>query len=462
MDFCSEEIIEGTEKELKAMEGVKLLYDRKGGFTGKGIRFKVTVSGATLALYQGLWMEKEEDGSYKGVTAEVQDGKTIKITASETGSRRQILETGKDAGPAGLAIWQDEKVENQPEDLYFYDLDQLNEEGRLERTEDKSVYKVLDERGNFICYADVKTGMAFVYDDHERIMAYIADETGEKKLVYSVQVYKDKNGESVYKEKRSVDDENGLPVYDKQGHFTTKEERWTSDNSTDSKGEAERRGGLHEIKRLPFGAYILQEEQVPFEQGYVQAPYQGILFKDSIEPQEYFHSNAFTRAAFAKVDTRTQEEIKGAVMTFYEAATDEAGRILTDEDGIYLPGKKYASWVSGYACDDQGNVKTDEEGNRIETKKPHWIDHIPVGEYVLEETECPYLQGYVQRKRQNIQILETEHVQSFTMEDDFTAAEIRKEDGKTGELLYEDSLAKLVLYQVPEGEEDKPLADLMG
>ena len=76
----------------------------------------------------------------------------------------------------------------------FYDLDQLNEEGRLERTEDKSVYKVLDERGNFICYADVKTGMAFVYDDHERIMAYIADETGEKKLVYSVQVYKDKNG----------------------------------------------------------------------------------------------------------------------------------------------------------------------------------------------------------------------------------------------------------------------------
>lgn len=45
-------------------------------------------------------MEKEEDGSYKGVTAEVQDGKTIKITASETGSRRQILETGKDAGPA--------------------------------------------------------------------------------------------------------------------------------------------------------------------------------------------------------------------------------------------------------------------------------------------------------------------------------------------------------------------------
>lgn len=73
-----------------------------------------------------------------------------------------------------------EKVETSRK-IVFLCLDQLNEEGRLERTEDKSVYKVLDERGNFICYADTKTGMAFVYDDHERIMAYIADETREKR-----------------------------------------------------------------------------------------------------------------------------------------------------------------------------------------------------------------------------------------------------------------------------------------
>lgn len=48
------------------------------------------------------------------------------------------------------------------------------------------------------------------------------------------------------------------------------------------------------------------------------------------------------------------------------------------------------------------------------------------------------------------------------MEDDFTAAETARRMERRGELLYEDSLAKLVLYQVPEGEEDKPLADLMG
>lgn len=48
---------------------------------------------------------------------------------------------------------------------------------------------------------------------------------------------------------------------------------------TNSKGEKEESGGLHEIDRLAFGSYILQEEQVPFKQGYVQAPYQGIFLK---------------------------------------------------------------------------------------------------------------------------------------------------------------------------------------
>lgn len=454
MDQYSEEIIEGTEKELKAMEGVKLLYDRQGRFTGKGIRFKVTVSGAALALYQGLIVEKDENGGYKGVKVEKEDAKTVKITASETGSRRKILEKGKEDGSAALSIWEDEKVKNEPKDLYFYDLEQLRSEERLEPANDENIYKVLDERGNFICYADGESGMAFVLDDYGRIVAYVSGEDGQKQLVYSVKVHKNENGESIYTEKRSADDENGLPVYDKNGHLTMKEEQWISDGSTNSKGEKEETGGLHEIDRLAFGAYILQEEQVPFEQGYVQSPYQGIFFKDTIEPQEFFHSNAFTRAAFAKIDVRTQKEIKGAVMTLYEAKKDDEGNLLTDEDNIYLPGKVYASWISGYSYDDAGNLMVDETGEKIETDEPHWIDHIPVGEYVLEETECPYEQGYVQKKRENVRILETENVQSFTMEDDFTAVEIRKEDGKTGELLYEDSLAELTLYQILEEGKD--------
>ena len=63
-------------------------------------------------------------------------------------------------------------------------------------------------------------------------------------------------------------------------------------------------------------------------------------------------------------------------------------RAIRDEDGTYPLGQVYASWISGYSYDDAGNLKTDENGEWTETDEPHWIDHIPVGEYVLEETEC--------------------------------------------------------------------------
>ena len=120
----------------------------------------------------------------------------------ETGSRRKILKTGKDNGPAALSVLEDKKVKKEPENLYFYDLDRLREEKRLEPGDDETAYKVLDERGNFICYADRETGMAFVYDDYGRLIAYVAGVDGEKQLVYSVQVHKNEAGESIYTEKK--------------------------------------------------------------------------------------------------------------------------------------------------------------------------------------------------------------------------------------------------------------------
>ena len=70
------------------------------------------------------------------------------------------------------------------------------------------------------------------------------------------------------------------------------------------------------IARLPFGAYILEEREAPYSQGYIQAEYLGIILSETEEEQKFFLQNAFTRNAFAKVDTRTQKEIAGAQMTY--------------------------------------------------------------------------------------------------------------------------------------------------
>lgn len=65
-DEYSEHIVEGTEKELKAMSGVKPLYRLDGTFTGRGIRFDISVSGAVLSLYHAMEIEKQGNMSIRG------------------------------------------------------------------------------------------------------------------------------------------------------------------------------------------------------------------------------------------------------------------------------------------------------------------------------------------------------------------------------------------------------------
>lgn len=441
-DGYSEQVIQGTENEFKSMDHVKPLYSLDGTFTGYGIRFDIPVGDAQLGLYRGMEIEKTGESTYKGVTAYFEDGKTVRIEDTNTGTHREIRIVGKDAGAAGLDVWDTVNVPNNPVNLYFYDLDAVS----VRQGACSGELVVLDERGNEVCCADARTGMAYVYDDYGRIIAYTVGEDDGKELVQSIQVNQEGEVQTLYPDMATTDDENGLPIYYREGSVNPKDERWTTDGSTAPDGTAETSGGKHVITRLPFGAYILQEEQVPHSQGYVQARYQGLILRDTEETQKFFMQNEFTKTAFAKVDVRTQREIYGAEMTLYTAKKDEAGKPVLDENGGYIRDTVYKTWVSGYAYDDDGNLKYDSQGRVIRTTGPHWIDHIPIGPYVLEETVCPYGQGYTQTAAASIDVLETGNVQTFVMEDDFTAVDIRKYDARSGDVLYEESEAYLSLY----------------
>ena len=450
-DEYSEHIVEGTEKELKAMSGVKPLYRLDGTFTGRGIRFDISVSGAVLSLYHAMEIEKTGEHVYKGVSASVKDGKVTRITDTNTGTHKEIRVVGEENSPGGAVkthtaswdVWDAVIVDNDPVNLYFHDLTQVD----TREDPDTGELLVLDKKGNPLCFADSVTGMAYVYDDYGRMLAYTADDEGNKILVKSIQVLKDENGQTIYDNKTTVDDENGLPIYYISGNVVTKDESWTTDSSMDSNGTQETSGARHLIARLPFGSYILEEQGVPYDQGYIQAMYMGLVIQDTDQVQKYFLQNEFTKTAFAKLDVRTQKEIRGAVMTLYRAGLDSDGSPHREQDGTYKKGQVYASWISGYQYDDDGNIKLDEHGEPATTTKPHWIDHIPVGYYVLEETISPYEQGYVQSEAVNIDVLETGDVQSFEMEDDFTSIDILKYDTKNGDVIYGDSEAYLTLYR---------------
>ena len=180
-----------------------------------------------------------------------------RIIDTNTGTHKEIRRTGQDSGPAGLNVWDTIIVDNNPVDLYFYDMEQVD---TMEDPDTGEIW-VLDDRGNQLCYADARSGMAYVYDDYGRMLAYTADEEGNKELVKSIQVMDDGtgNGQTIYEDKSTVDDENGLPIYYTDGKVVTKDETWITDDSTDLMEIQNQQVRYIPITRLPFGAYILQD-----------------------------------------------------------------------------------------------------------------------------------------------------------------------------------------------------------
>ena len=445
-DEWSESLIEGTEAELKVKPGVKPLYHLDGSYTGKGILFAKYVNMAKLSLYKAMEITKEGPHKYRGVTAVREQGKISCITLRDTGEHLEITTNEKDKGPAHHDIWDTENIKNAPVDLLYYDLEQTP----TEKDEVTGELYILDGRGNRLCMADSVTGMAYVYDDYHRILVYPLDEKGDKQLVKSIEIHKDGNDEFIYVDKETADDENGLPIYYKDGHITTREETWITENDEP-----------HHISRLPFGAYIIEENKVPYSQGYIQAEHLGIILEDTKEVQNFFFQNDFTKIAVAKTDITTKREIREAELTLYEAVKVQTA----DGDKLVYKLDQYgdkivrAVWTSGYEYDDDGNLRLKADGKKIVTTRPHWIDHIPVGWYILEETGVPYEYGYVKSEPIEIEVKQTRDVQTFVMEDDYTQLEISKLDTDTKAPV---KGAGLALYKAELDSEGKPVLDGQG
>lgn len=423
-DEWSETLVYGTEQQLRSMGDVKLLYSPGGVFTGRGIRYGIYVEGAGLTLFHGLKVTRLPDGGYYGVEPVMEGDKVVGITASHTGTHTELNTNEKDGTPGKKDVWDTQKVENPPLELLFYDLKEV----LTEVEPDTGTVYILDGLGNRICMADPETGMAYVEDHYGNMIVYPVDKDGRKMISRSIKVQADVNGNPVlYSNKQAVTDENGLPVYYENAELNYDENTWV----TGGKG--------HAIARLPLGAYILEETKVPYAQGYIGTQAIGLIVEEEEEEQRFFLDDDFTKIEIPKLDIRTREEIPDAKMTLYYGIKVDDG----SEKGFHLEyqinesGEKRirTSWISGYAYDDNGDPVLDENGNLIPSTGPHWIDHIPVGCYILEESGVPYEYGYVQAEPVEIIVEESGEIQSFPMEDDYTQIEILKVDTGKGKPL---------------------------
>lgn len=440
----SEHLIAGTLEELKAMENVKPLFDAAGKFTGFGIRFDVYVKDAVLTIYQGLTLKPNSNG-YDGVTV-TRDGtgKVTSIMATETGTHLEINKVGK----TGVRdLYDSEAIKNKPASLLFYDI----EAESTELDEETGDLYLLDDRGNRIHYLDPDNGLAYVKDDFDNIIAY-PTENGEKIVNQSIDMLTDENGnEKMYSNVSTADDENSLPIYYQSWNLDKSEDIWTTGTKK------------HQITRLPFGAYVLEETKVPHQDGYIQSKYIGFVLNETSEEQEFFLEDDFTKIEVAKVDITTLKEIQDAHMTLYNAVRveDESEKGYHLEIMVDGSGNRsiYSEWISGYQYNAAGNMVNGSDGKPIKTTIPHWLDHVPIGYYILEESVVPHAAGYVQSEPMEIIVEEVGIVQTYTMLDDYTKLEVRKYDTKTEDIVLG---AKLGVWKAVLGENGEPSLDENG
>ncbi len=142
----------------------------------------------------------------------------------------------------------------------------------------------------------------------------------------------------------------------------------------------------HYVEKLPVGDYVLREETAP--DGYVTAEDVKFTIKDTGEIQKVTMKDDVTKVEISKQDIGGKE-LPGAKLT------------ILDKDG-----KTVDSWVS--------------------TKKAHYVEKLPVGDYVLHEEKAP--DGYVTAEDVKFTVKDTGEIQKVTMKDDVTKVEISKQD----------------------------------
>lgn len=416
--------VEGDEKQLKNRGDVDLQYKPNGEFAGFGYvtkrlengQEKIYVENATLTLYEGLEVKQTGDHEYEKVKVKRNlFGSVTGIQAYDTGVDTNIRQTGTNA--AGQAEWDITEEDNPPVDIWYFDL----KYDPTELDEQTGILYGLDDWGNRLCMLNSETGMAYVTDKTGAVIVWPLDENGDKIISQSVEVYTNGEGNSsINMDLQPVPDENGLPIYYKDGGVTWIENEWVTDH------------GACEIARVRQGAYILEETAAPLSDGYVQSAAVGVIVRDVSEKQSYVMEDDYTKIEVSKLDMTSRKEIEGAVLTLYEAyrVYDDSDRgwhleILRDMEDKPIVAER---WVS------EGNV-------------PHWIDHIMPGDYILQETRVPTKAGYVTAEDVEVTILETGEVQSYVMEDDHTAVEVLKLDSRTGAVMDNLHRATLALYE---------------
>ena len=137
----------------------------------------------------------------------------------------------------------------------------------------------------------------------------------------------------------------------------------------------------HYIKMLSVGKYVLTEVSAP--EGYLVAEEIPFTVKDTGEIQTVEMLDDYTKVEISKKDITNEDELPGAKLEIWTADEEGNKAKLVDE------------WFS--------------------TKEPHYIERMPVGDYILTEVAAP--DGYNVAENVKFTVKETGEIQHVVMYD---------------------------------------------
>lgn len=270
---------------------------------------------------------------------------------------------------------------------------------------------------------DLEVGKTYILRETKPADGYVTAE----EIRFTVQDLSGTDGIKV-QEVKMYDDVTKVRISKKD--FTTKDELpgaklqiWSTDeDGNKSKLVEEWVSGEepHYIEKLPVGTYALVEESAP--EGYLLAEEVIFTVKDTGEIQYVEMLDDYTKVKISKKDFTTKEELPGAKLQLWS----------TDENGN--KSDMLEEWISG--------------------KEPHYMEHLPVGKYVLVEQSAP--DGYLLAEEVVFTIEDTGEIQYVEMLDDYTKLKISKKDFTTKEEL---PGAKMQLWSVDEDGKESDLLD---
>lgn len=264
----------------------------------------------------------------------------------------------------------------------------------------------------------------------------------------------------LYDGKENQEQQTQTRLYHRKGESYILENTWmTSDKTPNDPFHTEETAGQADVlKRLPVGTYILEELAVPKDSGYVKAMPKAVSVGETTDQKQVTVEDDLTKVLIRKQDAPKEErsDVRNMEQTVADGSFRKEGEVINETVSYgygQVSGAELAWYPARYVVDltrPEGYrlVKTSEKPLTFETSNSHagkeetqeavwttqelpaYVEGIPAGYYIMEETETP--QGFVTAEPVNVQVTSSGQVQMVAMKDDHTKVAIWKYTVKNG------------------------------